>query len=115
MNVNNAITSAWSSLAALCLPVDELKNKHGVTFHCSPHQSEIRLTAGKCTIVITRSHTEISAAMHEPNGGILVRTFSVEGGIDYPLLVEDDGSTRKRVSEVFEELMAWIRGLPCET
>ena len=84
MSVNNPVTSAWSSLAALCLPVEELKNKHGVTFHCSPKQNEMCLTAGDCTIIITRGHNEISAVMHEPNGRILERKFSVEGGIDYP-------------------------------
>ena len=113
MSANNPVTSAWLSLAALCLPLEELKKKHGVAFHCSSDQSEMRLTAGDCTIVVTRKRNEITAVMHEPNGGILVRTFSVEGGIDYPVLIEDDGSNPKRVSEVFEELMAWVRALQC--
>lgn len=89
-------------------------SKHGVTLHCSPNEGEMRFTAGGCTIVVTRGHNEITEVMHEPNGGILVRTFSVEGGIDYPVWVEDDGSSPKRVSEVFEELMAWVRELACE-
>ena len=104
MSTNNAITSAWSALAALCLPVGELK----------PNQSEMRLTAGECTIIVTRGHNEISAVMHEPNGRILERKFSVEGSIDYPILVEGADATRKRVSEVFEELMAWVREPACE-
>lgn len=115
MSVNNAITSAWSSFAALCLPVEELKNKHGVTLHCSPNQGEMRFTAGDCTIVVTHGHNELSAVMHEPNGKTLERKFLVEGGTDYPLLVEGASSIPKRVSEVFAELMAWVRELPCET
>lgn len=91
-----------------------MKNKHGVTFHHSPDPKGIRLVAGDCTIVVTRSQNEISAVMHEPNGGIVERKLSVEGGIDYPVLLEGAGTKPKRVSEVFEELMAWVRELACE-
>jgi len=112
--VDNGLSGAWAAFAALCLPVEELKNKHGVELHCSPNRNEIRLTAAECTVVITRGRNEISAVMHEPNGRITKRNFSVQGGPEYPQLIEGiSSSSPKRVVEVFEELMAWVKDTPC--
>jgi hypothetical protein len=105
--VPDTASRAWAVLTALCLPREDLKDKHGLTFLWSPEQNELRLIARGCTLVITRAGSELTAVLHK-DGTTLERRFRV-AGIDYPLLVEDAGSRPKRISEVFGELIANLR------
>ena len=110
--MDSAISSEWAALVALCMPIEELKKKHGVEFH-SPSPDQIRLTSGDCAMVITRGHDEISAVMRQPNGTVLERKFTLQSEIEYSVLVEGGGSNPKLVSEVFKELMAWFHSVAC--
>jgi hypothetical protein len=111
--VDNAISSAWNALTALCLPIEQLKKKYAVTLLHSANQHELCFGSRSSLLRIARRDNTIWAVMHKRDGRDLERIFSVKGGVEYPLLVEHGSSTPKRAFEVFEELMAWLRGLEC--
>lgn len=105
---------AWAALTALCLPINQLKSKHGVTLLHSTNQHELRFESGKCILTIARHDNTVFAAGRKPDGADLDRRFSVQGDVESPVLVEDGTSIPKRVFEVFEELMAWLHDPACE-
>ena len=115
---NTLAHTVWTNLAALCLPVEELRNKHGITWIHPHNAKEIRLGVDDCTLVVTLLDEGISAVIKNESGSFTLppeRTFAVEGTADCPFLVESGSSTSKRISEVFKDLVNWLRVLAKHT
>lgn len=110
--VNNALSqTVWANLTALCLPLDQLKNKHGVTWLHPRNSNEIRLAAGDYTLAVVQQNDGISAVIENRTETAPMapqRTFAIDGTVECPVLIESGSATSQRISEVFEELMNWL-------